>query len=182
MSEKGKFLSFVFGVLTLVTLSVIAGCGTQPREDTVSIIDENHFEQLAASEDGVGNAAASIEILADGPAANIQQAASVPVAPAAAAAQHASTASAQASAVSAPAASAAPAASGQGADKTPFETKVQIALKNAGYYGGEADGKIGRQTREAIKSFQTANNLKADGVVGPNTWEILKKHYSRNSA
>jgi hypothetical protein len=54
--------------------------------------------------------------------------------------------------------------------------KVQLALKNAGYYKGNVDGKIGKETRSAIRQFQTDNNLKADGVIGRKTWDELKTH------
>ena len=53
---------------------------------------------------------------------------------------------------------------------------VQMALRNAGFYRGEVDGKIGQLTRSAIKNFQKANDLKTDGVVGRNTWVKLKDY------
>src|SRR3989338_6290313 len=43
---------------------------------------------------------------------------------------------------------------------------IQKALKDAGYYTGNVDGKIGAKTRKAIKEFQSANGLNPDGVVG----------------
>ena len=51
---------------------------------------------------------------------------------------------------------------------------VQKALKNAGFYKGAIDGKIGQQTKKAIESFQRQHNLTADGVIGRRTWEELK--------
>ena len=54
--------------------------------------------------------------------------------------------------------------------------QVQAALKNAGFYKGEVDGKEGPQTKRAIKAFQRARGLNPDGVVGPKTWEELKKY------
>lgn len=51
---------------------------------------------------------------------------------------------------------------------------IQKALKNAGYYQGNLDGKIGTQTREAIRNFQRENGLDSDGVVGRQTWGKLK--------
>jgi len=51
-----------------------------------------------------------------------------------------------------------------------------LALKNAGFYDGAVDGKIGSKTKEGIKAFQKANNLTADGVVGRGTWVKLKNH------
>lgn len=51
---------------------------------------------------------------------------------------------------------------------------VQRALKNAGFYKGSIDGKIGQQTKKAVESFQRQHNLTADGIVGRRTWEELK--------
>jgi peptidoglycan hydrolase-like protein with peptidoglycan-binding domain len=51
---------------------------------------------------------------------------------------------------------------------------VQKALKNAGFYKGTVDGKLGQQTKKAIESFQRKHNLTADGVIGRRTWEELK--------
>jgi peptidoglycan hydrolase-like protein with peptidoglycan-binding domain len=53
--------------------------------------------------------------------------------------------------------------------------QIQMALKKAGFYKGAIDGKVGPQTRKAIKAFQKAKGLMADGVVGPKTWEKLKE-------
>ncbi len=54
--------------------------------------------------------------------------------------------------------------------------EIQKALKNAGYYDGAIDGKIGAKTRAAIKAFQTDNGLKADGIPGRQTKEKLSKY------
>lgn len=54
--------------------------------------------------------------------------------------------------------------------------QIQQALKNAGYYDGEIDGKIGRKTKAAIMEFQKNMVLKADGVAGKNTKEKLLKY------
>lgn len=51
---------------------------------------------------------------------------------------------------------------------------LQQALKNAGYYSGKLDGKIGSGTKQAIKEFQRDSGLKVDGVVGQRTWNQLK--------
>jgi peptidoglycan hydrolase-like protein with peptidoglycan-binding domain len=53
---------------------------------------------------------------------------------------------------------------------------IQAALKNAGYYQGNVDGKIGPATKEALKSFQRDNGLEADGVCGRRTWDKLKPY------
>jgi len=54
--------------------------------------------------------------------------------------------------------------------------QIQTALKNAGYYKGTIDGKIGSKTKEAIRSFQKSKGLKAEGVVGQKTIEKLSKY------
>lgn len=58
----------------------------------------------------------------------------------------------------------------------PTKKDIQIALKNAGYYAGGIDGKFGPKTKKAVEEFQTTNNLSVDGVVGPQTWNLLKKY------
>ncbi len=54
--------------------------------------------------------------------------------------------------------------------------QVQAALKNAGYYKGAVDGKVGAKTKDAISRFQRDRGLKADGVIGKKTWDELKTH------
>ena len=53
---------------------------------------------------------------------------------------------------------------------------VQARLKNAGYYTGAIDGKLGSGSRRAIKEFQTDHDLKSDGIVGKKTWAELKNY------
>ena len=53
---------------------------------------------------------------------------------------------------------------------------IQIALKNAGVYSGAINGKGGTKTKTAIKDFQMANGLVADGKVGPKTWAKLSPY------
>ena len=53
---------------------------------------------------------------------------------------------------------------------------IQKALKNAGFYSGSIDGKLGPKTKKAIEEFQSSKGLKADGKVGPKTWSELKKY------
>lgn len=51
---------------------------------------------------------------------------------------------------------------------------IQTALKNAGYYNGPVDGKVGAQTQAAIRQFQEDQGLIADGVCGRKTWSKLR--------
>lgn len=54
--------------------------------------------------------------------------------------------------------------------------QIQRALKNANFYKGEIDGKIGPKTKEAIIKFQKAHGLKADGLVGKKTSTELRNY------
>jgi carboxyl-terminal processing protease len=54
-----------------------------------------------------------------------------------------------------------------------------MALKNAGYDPGKIDGKMGKQSSEAIKAFQKANNLPVDGKVGKKTWSLLRDYLNK---
>ena len=56
------------------------------------------------------------------------------------------------------------------------ERDVQQALKNAGYYTGKIDGKIGARSKKAIYDFQLEKKLEADGIVGRRTWNELKTY------
>jgi len=58
---------------------------------------------------------------------------------------------------------------------------IQIALKNANFYTGPIDGKIGKNTKKAIREFQKANGLKADGKVGLKTRELLLQYLTQES-
>jgi hypothetical protein len=51
--------------------------------------------------------------------------------------------------------------------------ELQSKLNELGHICGKADGKFGSRTRYAVKAFQRRHRLKADGIVGPNTWEVL---------
>ncbi|NLE64920.1 MAG: peptidoglycan-binding protein [Elusimicrobia bacterium] len=53
---------------------------------------------------------------------------------------------------------------------------VQKALKNAGFYEGAIDGKIGPRTKNAIAAFQKQHGLTADGIVGKKTWSEMKTY------
>lgn len=152
-------------------MTVLAACGSKQSEETVAVIDETHFDQLAAAPDGQGNAAGGIEVMMDpaGAPAGSNPAVFGDIAP---------------DSASAPIQASTPAPAGERLAVRPgatFEEKVQNALRNAGFYSGEVDGKIGQKTREAIKAFQSANNLKVDGVVGTETWERLKPHQGSKS-
>jgi len=59
--------------------------------------------------------------------------------------------------------------------------EIQTALKNAGFYSGSIDGKIGKQTKKAIREFQSANGLKADGIVGPKTRDLLIQYLTQET-
>ena len=51
--------------------------------------------------------------------------------------------------------------------------RLQVELGKLGYAPGGADGHYGEKTKAAVKAFQKAVGLKADGVVGAETWYKL---------
>ena len=63
----------------------------------------------------------------------------------------------------------------------PSTREIQQALKNAGFYQGSVDGKMGPVTREAVKEFQRVHGLNDDGVVGRQTWTKLKAYADLSS-
>ena len=50
---------------------------------------------------------------------------------------------------------------------------LQERLKELGYDCGKSDGIFGQKTKQAVLQFQNNKNLKADGIVGSNTWSAL---------
>lgn len=56
---------------------------------------------------------------------------------------------------------------------------LQQALIDLGYYEGTADGTFGDQTEAAVRAFQSANGLKADGLAGTKTRLKLDKAQTR---
>jgi peptidoglycan hydrolase-like protein with peptidoglycan-binding domain len=64
----------------------------------------------------------------------------------------------------------------------PQPQEIQQALKNAGYYSGAIDGKIGPKSMQAIEAFQKENGLTVDGKVGPKTWAALSKYLTTASS
>ena len=65
------------------------------------------------------------------------------------------------------------------AKEYPAAKQIQTALKNAGYYQGVINGKMGKSTRQAIREFQKANNLPVDGKAGKKTWAALKDYLEK---
>lgn len=58
----------------------------------------------------------------------------------------------------------------------PLVSFLQITLKDLNLYSDEIDGIFGLNTLNAVESFQTNNNLPADGVVGDATWNSLLEY------
>jgi len=58
----------------------------------------------------------------------------------------------------------------------PSVEEIQTALKNAGFYTGNIDGKKGPLTKKAVEEFQKSKGLAADGKVGPKTWSVLSAY------
>lgn len=60
--------------------------------------------------------------------------------------------------------------------------QIQTKLKRWGYYNGSVDGIFGSQTLQAVKSFQKANGLGVDGIVGTKTLAALGIQSSSSSS
>ncbi|MER6499187.1 GH25 family lysozyme [Streptomyces sp. NPDC001455] len=55
-------------------------------------------------------------------------------------------------------------------------------LLNAAGHGLDADGAFGPKTTTAVKAFQQNNGLKADGIIGSNTWNKLVRTVGQGSS
>ena len=64
----------------------------------------------------------------------------------------------------------------------PSTREIQEALKNAGFYQGAVDGKMGPATHDAVKEFQRVHGLTDDGVVGKRTWAKLSAYTDLSSS
>lgn len=58
-------------------------------------------------------------------------------------------------------------------DKGDYVLHWQKFLNQNGYWCGLEDGKFGDNTRNAVKAYQLSRGLKADGIIGPATWNSL---------
>ncbi len=52
---------------------------------------------------------------------------------------------------------------------------AQDDLNTLGYRTGGLDGIFGKQTTEAVKSYQRSRRLGVDGIIGCNTWRSLQE-------
>ena len=62
-----------------------------------------------------------------------------------------------------------------GPTRTMETARVQWAMTQAGYNGGEIDGWFTAQTQAAVRDLQQSNGLKADSRVGPETWALIEE-------
>ena len=58
---------------------------------------------------------------------------------------------------------------------------IQFLLRARGFYKAQADGIFGAQTAAAVKAFQRSKGLKADGVVGAQTFPKLVQTVKRGA-
>jgi peptidoglycan hydrolase-like protein with peptidoglycan-binding domain len=155
-----KFNSFPIMMLmcAIVSAGLFSACGRSSDRQSTAFPDTD-LEAYGDAADREGSAMATFEVVPDVAGATIKQPPSGAVA----------------DRRTSPELRSADATPSRGI--VPFEMRIQNALKNAGYYDGPIDGHIYDDTREAIKSFQSNNTLKVDGIVGRRTWQVLKKYY-----
>ncbi|MEU9500205.1 peptidoglycan-binding protein [Streptomyces sp. NPDC048196] len=53
--------------------------------------------------------------------------------------------------------------------------EAQCLLNHRGYDPGPVDGIVGEHTMRAVKRLQAAAGLPTDGIVGPDTWKVLRR-------
>jgi peptidoglycan hydrolase-like protein with peptidoglycan-binding domain len=51
--------------------------------------------------------------------------------------------------------------------------RLQSRMSAVGFDTGGVDGRFGANTEAAVKALQQAYNLNVDGVVGPQTWQVV---------
>jgi peptidoglycan hydrolase-like protein with peptidoglycan-binding domain len=61
----------------------------------------------------------------------------------------------------------------QQGDKGREVTRLQEALRTAGTYTGPIDGIYDEDVAEAVKAYQKANSIKADGIAGATTMDRM---------
>jgi murein L,D-transpeptidase YcbB/YkuD len=178
--EKDNILRMKHTPLTLTTLTIItaltlaaSGCGKK-AETTASLNTTSDLEVLAGLGEGAGSAQNTVEIIP------------VPQSQAAFQGTVDSTQAMMQQGIQQAGQLATATAQSVAAEVKPgtveYSKKIQTALKNAGLYTGSIDGKIGPKTREAIKTFQAQNGLKADGVAGAQTWAKLSQYYTSSAS
>ncbi|CDQ20845.1 N-acetylmuramoyl-L-alanine amidase [Halobacillus karajensis] len=60
--------------------------------------------------------------------------------------------------------------------------EAQRELKELGHYKGELDGSYGPATEDAVKSFQKEQEIKEDGIFGPNTQKHINAAMDKYTA
>ncbi|WP_212909011.1 peptidoglycan-binding protein [Streptomyces sp. TS71-3] len=53
--------------------------------------------------------------------------------------------------------------------------EAQCLLKHHGFDPGAADGAVGDLTKRAVRRLQQKAHLPDDGIVGPQTWQVLRR-------
>lgn len=166
----------LIGIAFLGLAVVLAGCGRKKSNDQANLSGTG-FDSISSTEE----LAQLPQSSASGSTTPSQQNAVevLPIETSPVTQSTNSTAQTTSQAVSAANTAAAQTSSASGLTR---EQQIQTALKNAGLYQGNIDGKLGPKTKKAIQQFQTNNNLKADGKVGPKTWAALQPYLTGQTA
>ncbi|MDE1920568.1 MAG: peptidoglycan-binding protein [Candidatus Omnitrophica bacterium] len=146
--------NLVLVVVAVFVLTTFIGCNKKKEQEA--------FDNGVSTENSVS--------VSDNSAQNVDMSNSIPVV-----VENSSAASQE---VSEPAMAPSSAAA---ASRPSNSKQIQQALKNAGFYSGAIDGKIGPMTKRAVEAFQKKNGLKADGKVGPKTWQVLSGYLNKDA-
>jgi hypothetical protein len=57
----------------------------------------------------------------------------------------------------------------------PAVLRLEILLDRTHFSRGEVDGRYGQDLKNAIETYQWANQLGVDGVAGPSVWRLLNQ-------
>ena len=153
MRERAGIVFLVFAVMIAVS-----GCATTAQDQTMVTRLQMRVGELERQLDGKDERITELEYNLKGLSYDVSRAKEQP----------------RTTAAARPAVTSAPDVDGEIIRVNASVEDVQRALKNAGYYTGNIDGKLGPMTRQSIVQFQQSKNLKADGVIGRQTWEQLR--------
>lgn len=151
VSRIGRWMAGIFGIV------LISGCAGQRTAQTIN--------RLQASVDLLDQRVTQLERTSLSPSASTTANETVTLEPVTVSPEVVSVKPSKASAAS----------------PKPTTKEIQQALRNAGFYQGAMDGRMGPMTREAVRQFQSVHGLKADGVVGKQTWQTLAPYQDLSS-
>lgn len=172
MAKRLHWKRWVLAGLCLLTLSAVSACARKedkPSFDTLAIVTFAPFTTQNA-----GDLPASTDSWANWGQVNTQNPLNAPVATPTPMLTAAPTAS--------PTPTPKPSNVLKYGDEGDKVKSLQQRLKDLGYLSGKVDGQFGYGTEDALKAFQRASGLSADGVAGSKTMEKLNSSNAKKKS